>query len=46
VHFVTKILPFKVNCGQDPQIGFEIRRKRKFEKVNKFVKKIKKYKKR
>jgi len=46
VHSVTKILPFKTNYGQNPQIGFEIRRKEKFEKVDKFVKKRRKYRRR
>jgi len=46
VHSVTKILPLKTNYGQNPQIGFEIRRKEKFEKVDKFVKKRRKYRRR
>jgi len=46
VHSVTKIFPFKTNYGQNPQIGFEIRRKEKFEKVDKFVKKRRKYRRR
>jgi len=36
-----KLSPFKVNYGQELRIGFEIRKKRKYMKVEKFVKKIK-----
>jgi len=42
IHVATKILPFKVNYGQDPRMGFEGRRKRKYEAVGKFVERIKK----
>ena len=38
----TKISPFKANYGQDPRMGFERRRKGKYEVVGKFVEKIKK----
>ena len=37
----TKVLPFKANYGQDPRIGFEMRRKGKYEGMEKFVTKIK-----
>ena len=37
----TKTLPFKVNYRQDPRMGFEVRKKRKYEGVKKFVTKIK-----
>ena len=37
-----KTLPFKANYGQDPRIGFEIKRKRKYKRAEKFVTKIKK----
>jgi len=33
--------PFKANYGQDPRMGFEIRKKGKYEGVKKFVAKIK-----
>ena len=33
--------PFKANYGQDPRIGFEIRKKGKYEGAEKFVTKIK-----
>jgi len=42
VHTVTKISLFKVNYGQDPRMGFEGRRKRKYEVAGKFVEKMKK----
>jgi len=41
VHSSTKTSPFKANYGQDPRMGFEIRRKGKYEGVEKFVIKIK-----
>jgi len=42
IHVATKILPFKVNYGQDPRMGFEGRRKRKYKAVGKFVERMKK----
>jgi len=42
IHAVTKTLPFKVNYGQDPRMGFEDRRKEKYEVTGKFVERIKK----
>ena len=36
----TKVSPFKVNSGQDPRMGFELRKKGKFEKVNKFMERM------
>ena len=42
IHTATKILPFKANYGQDPRMGFEGRRKGKYEAVEKFVERIKK----
>jgi len=40
-HSSTKTLLFKANYRQDPRIGFEMRRKGKYEGVGKFVIKIK-----
>ena len=40
-HSSTKMLPFKANYGQDPRMGFEIRKKRKYEGAEKFVTKMK-----
>jgi len=40
-HLSTKVLPFKANYGQDPKMGFEMRRKGKYEGVEKFVMKMK-----
>ena len=42
IHVATKTLPFKANYGQDPRMGFEGRRKGKYEAVGKFVEKMKK----
>jgi len=36
----TKVSPFKANSGQDPRMGFELRKKGKFEKVNKFMERM------
>ena len=41
MHSSTKTLSFKANYGQDPRIGFEVRKKGKYEGVEKFVMKIK-----
>ena len=41
VHLSTKILPFKANYGQDPRMGFEVRRKGKYKEAEKFMTKIK-----
>ena len=38
----TKTLPFKANYRQDPRMGFEVRKKGKYEGAEKFVVKIKK----
>jgi len=38
----TKVSPFKVNYGQDPRMGFEGRRRRKFKVAGKFVERMKK----
>jgi len=37
----TKVLLFKANNGQDPCMGFEMRKKGKFERAEEFVKRIK-----
>ena len=41
VHTGLKVLPFKANNGQDPRMGFKVRKKRKYERAEKFVEKIK-----
>ena len=41
VYIATKISPFQVNYGREPRIGFDIRKKRKNEKAEKFVKEMK-----
>jgi len=38
----TKVLPFKVNYGQDPRMKFEGRRKGKYEAAGKFIEKMRK----
>ena len=40
-HSSTKTLPFKANYGQDPRMGFKVRRKGRYEGAEKFVMKIK-----
>jgi len=42
VHAITKTSLFKANYGQDPKMGFEGRRKRKYEAVEKFVERMRK----
>jgi len=42
IHMATKILPFKANYGQDPRMGLERRRKRKYKAAGKFVERMKK----
>jgi len=42
IHTATKISPFKANYGQNPRIGFEGRRKEKYEAIGKFVERMKK----
>ena len=38
----TKISLFKANYGQDPRMGFERRKKEKYEVAGKFIEKMKK----
>ena len=38
----TRVSLFKANSGQDPHMGFEMRKKRKFEKAEEFAKRMKK----
>jgi len=40
VHTGTKVLPFKANQGQDLRIGFEMRKKGKYEGAEKFLERI------
>ena len=42
IHTATKISLFKANYGQNPRMGFEGRRKEKYEAVGKFVERMKK----
>jgi len=41
-HSSTRTSPFKANYGQDPRMGFEGRKKRKYARAEKFIKKMKK----
>jgi len=41
VHTATKISPFQVNNGREPRMGFDIRKKRKNDKTEEFVKEMK-----
>jgi len=41
VHAGTKVLPFKANSGQDPRMGFEMRKKGKYEGAEKFAERLK-----
>jgi len=41
-HTSTKVSPFKANSGQNPRIGFKLRKKGKFEGTEEFAKRIKK----
>ena len=41
VHSSTKTLLFKVNYGQDPRMGFKVRKKRKYRGAEKFVTRMK-----
>ena len=42
VYSSIKILPFKANYGQDPRMGFKVRKKGKYEGAGKFIIKMKK----
>ena len=42
IHTATKTSPFKANYSQDPRMGFEGRRKGKYEVAGKFVEKMRK----
>jgi len=42
VYSSTKTLLFKTDYGQDPRMGFEVKRKGKYKGIEKFVIKIRK----
>jgi len=42
VHIATKVLPFIANYRKELRIGGDIKKKRKVERVTKFVEKMKK----
>ena len=41
IHMATKILLFKANYSQDPRMGFERRRRGKYEAAGKFAERMK-----
>jgi len=41
-HTGTKVSPFKANNRQNPRMGFELRKKGKFEEANKFMERMQK----
>jgi len=41
VHTETKVSPFQANSGQNPRMGFKMRKKGRFEEVEKFVERMK-----
>ena len=40
-HSSTQMSPFKANYGQDPRMGFEGKKKKKYQGAEKFIKKMK-----
>jgi len=40
VHSSTKVSPFKANNGQNPRMGFELRKKGRFKGADKFTKRM------
>jgi len=41
VYSSTKTLPFKANYGQDPRMGFKVRKKERYKGAEKFIIKMK-----
>jgi len=41
IHIGTKVSPFQVNHGQNPRMGFKLRKKGKYERAEKFAEKMK-----
>jgi len=41
IHSATKVSPFRVNCEQDPRMGFEGRQRGRYEVAGEFVERIK-----
>ena len=41
IHSSTRTSPFKANYGQDPRMGFEGRKEKKYQGAEKFIEKIK-----
>jgi len=41
VHTGTKMLLFEANSSQNPRMGFELRKKKKYKKAEKYVERMK-----
>ena len=41
IHTGMKVSPFKANSGQNPRMGFKMRKKEKYERAEKFAEKLK-----
>jgi len=41
VHTGTKVLPFEANSGQNPRMGFKLRKKKKYKSAAKFIERMK-----
>jgi len=41
IHSATKVFPFEANYSQNPRMGFERRRKRKYKAAERFVERMK-----
>jgi len=41
IHSAIKVLFFRVNCGQDPRMGFEGRKRGRYEAAGEFMERIK-----
>jgi len=46
VHTRTKVSPFQVNHRQNPRMGFELRKKRRYKGAERFAERMKRYKRR
>ena len=41
IHSATKVSPFETNYGQNPRMGFEGKRKKKYKAAERFVERMK-----
>ena len=42
MHTGTKVLPFEANNGRNPRMGFELRKKGRYKRAEKFTERMKK----